>query len=129
VRNTIVFSVFNVRTEQITAAGSPIPPLAGVLGPNTNNNTQTGVGIVWTNRLTEAMSLVSSLYGYRTVANFPGTSTTWQGVAQVGLSTPLSPNTSVFAGGRFQTFRSDLSALDSDYTEAAVILGLTYTFR
>jgi uncharacterized protein (PEP-CTERM system associated) len=123
-RNTILFTIYNVRSEPITGAGTVIPPFGGV----NNDNTQTGGSVVWTNKLTEAVVLLASLNAYRTVANAPGTGSTNQGIAQIQLTMPLSARTSVFAGGRYQALQSDLIGV-TDYNEAAGFVGLTYTFR
>ena len=63
-RNTILFTVYNVRSEPITASGVLIPPVPGI----NNDNTQTGGSIVWTNNLTPRVNLTASVNGYRTVS-------------------------------------------------------------
>lgn len=121
-RNTIVFSVFNLRSQPINAAGTPLPPLfaAG------NDNTQTGVNIIWTNRLTEAVNLVATLDGFHTVAPAPFSSTTNQGTARITLTTPLSARMTGFIGARYQALVSDVA---SDYNETAAFIGISYTLR
>jgi hypothetical protein len=44
----------------------------------------------------------------------------------LGVTAPLSPNTNVSAGARYQTGRSDVSL---DYNEAAVFAGINYRFK
>lgn len=122
VRNSIFFSVFNVRSEPISAAGTPLPPALN-LG---NDNTQTGGNIVWSNRLTQGANLVASLNASRTVANGPSPANTKQASAQMTLSRSFSARTSGFIGARYQALTSDVS---SDYNEAAVFVGVGYALR
>jgi len=122
-RNTILFTVYNLRSEPITATGTVLPPVLGI----NNNNTQTGGSIVWTTRLTASLNLATTVNAYRTVGNdsqFPGY--TRQGIAQTTLSTQLSPRTTAFVGARYQALKSNIV---SDYTEAAAMLGVSYTFQ
>ena len=44
----------------------------------------------------------------------------------LGVTAPLSPQTTLTAGARYQVLHSDISA---DYNEAAVFAGLNYTFK
>jgi uncharacterized protein (PEP-CTERM system associated) len=122
-RNTVLFTVYNSRSEQINATGSPVPP---VLGFN-NDNTQTGGSVVWSNKFTPTLLLTASADYYRSVSNnsqFPGTSR--QGIAQMMVSMPLGARTTGFIGARYQAFSSDVAA---DYNEAAAWVGVAYTFR
>jgi uncharacterized protein (PEP-CTERM system associated) len=121
-RNSVFFTVFNVRSEPIAGSGNPLPaPFAAG-----NNNTQTGMNLVWTYRLTPSVGLNATLAGYRTVANAPLEGTTRQGVARVTLSTPLSPRSWLYGGARYQLLRSDVA---TDYEEAAIFVGWRYEFR
>jgi hypothetical protein len=52
--------------------------------------------------------------------------TTRQGSVTATLTYPLSPNTSVNGGARYQILRNDTA---SGYTEAAAFVGLNYTFH
>lgn len=122
VRNTIFFSVFNVRSEPINAAGTPLPPLLA----GGNDNTQTGGNIIWTNKITEAVNLVATLDALRTVANAPLTGKTNQGTARISLSTPLSNKMTAYIGARYQALYSDFT---QDYNEAAAFIGISYTLR
>ncbi len=122
VRNSILFSVFNLKSEAITASGSALPPLLA-LG---NDNTQTGGSIVWTNRLTQAVNLITSITGSRTVAAEPSNVETRQGVATVTLSAPLSGHMTGYVGARYQQANSDLA---NDYNEAAAFVGISYRLR
>ncbi len=122
VRNTVLFSVFNVRSEPISAAGTSLPPLLAF----GNDNTQTGGSIVWTNRLTQAVNLVTSFDAFRTVANDGPAATTDQGIARIVLSTPISARMTGFVGARYQNLSSNVA---SDYNETAAFLGINYVFR
>jgi uncharacterized protein (PEP-CTERM system associated) len=121
-RNSILFTVYNVRSEPISAAGTPLPPSLSF----GNNNTQTGGGIIWTNRLTQAINLQATFNAYRTVANAPLTGYTNQGFAQIALSMSFSARTTGLVGARFQTLTSDVT---SDYNEAAAFIGFSYALR
>ena len=122
VRNSIFFSVFNVRSEPISAAGTPLPPALD-LG---NDNTQTGGNIVWTNRLTQA-----AIWWRRSTRAArwpmpPSPATTNQASAQMTLSMSLSAHDDGFIGARYQALPSDVT---SDYNEAAVFVGVSYALR
>jgi uncharacterized protein (PEP-CTERM system associated) len=126
-RNTVLLSAFWLKNQPITATGTPLPPLLS-LG---NDNTQTGGTVVWTHKLTPVVNFVSSVEALRTVDNggaggFLAGSTTRQGAVRLGVSMPITPQTTVYAGARYQTLQSDVA---QDYTEAAGFVGLTYTFR
>ena len=121
-RNSAFLTIFNVRSEPIAGSGNPLPAPIG----SANDNTQTGMSLVWSHRLTPSVGLSATLLGLRTVANAPLDGTTRQGVARVTVSTPLSPRSSAFAGARYQLLRSDVRP---DYEEAAVFVGLSYAFR
>jgi uncharacterized protein (PEP-CTERM system associated) len=122
-RNTILFTIYNVKSQPITAAGSLLPTVPGI----NNDNTQTGGSVVWTNRLSSMLVLTASVNAYRTVSNdeqFPGE--TKQGIAQVVLSSPVGAHTTAFVGGRFQRLISDVV---TNYNEAAAFIGVAYTFK
>jgi uncharacterized protein (PEP-CTERM system associated) len=121
-RNSVFLTIFNVRSEPIAGSGNPLPaPFAAG-----NDNTQTGMNLVWSHRLTPSLDLNATLAGYRTVANAPLEGTTRQGVARVTLSTALSPRSWLYGGARYQLLRSDVA---TDYEEAAVFVGLRHEFR
>lgn len=121
-RNTILFSVYNVKNEPISVSGTPLPPIFS-LG---NDNTQTGGSVVWTNRLTQAVNLVTSLEAFRTVTNGGPTAKTNQGIARITLTAPITPRTTGFVGARYQQLTSDVA---QEYNEAAAFAGVVYTFK
>ena len=122
VRNTVLLTIFNVRSEPIVASGNPLPPSLA----SATNNRQTGVSLLWSHKFTPSLVFDATIERFRTVANAPLEGTTNQTAARVTMSAPLSPKTTVFAGGRYQTFSSDVA---SDYNEAAAFVGITYTFK
>ena len=68
------------------------------------------------------------LAAQRTEANPPLDFYTSQSIAKITFTHVLSPLTSLYAGTRWQRFRSDIGPA-SDWNEAAVFAGVTYTFR
>ncbi|MCC6198218.1 MAG: TIGR03016 family PEP-CTERM system-associated outer membrane protein [Burkholderiales bacterium] len=122
VRNSIFFTVFNAKTEPISAAGNPLPPSLF----SANDNTQTGGGVQWNNRITPTLNLVVNLSAYRTVANSGPSQKTNQGSASATLSYPFSPRTSVFVGARYQGLWSEFA---TEYNETAAFAGISYAFR
>ena len=121
-RNAVFLSGYYVRTEPISGAGNPLPPLlAGV-----NDNTQKGVTLTWTHNVSPSLILTATGTAWQTVANAPHTGKTNQGAATLRAATPISPSTTVYAGARYQKLNSDVQ---SDYTEAAVFAGLNYIFK
>ena len=121
-RNDLFLNVFRLRNEPITASGTALPSL---LDAN-NNNTQLGANLTWTHRLTPMAALNLTAFVSRTTANAPLTGRTNQGGALLQLSSPLSAHTTATAGIRFQKLNSDIV---QSYTEAAVLAGLTYSFK
>jgi len=122
-RNAIAFSFYNVKSQQISAAGSPVPPAIGL----DQNNTQTGGGMAWTHKLTGTTLLTASVDAYQTRGNYsqlPGR--TRQAIFQAQLSTPLGGHTTAFVGARYQVLDSNVVP---DYNEAAGFIGIAYTFR
>jgi len=113
---------FYLRSEPISGSGTPLPGLL----PSANNNTQSGGDIAWTHNLTSLSSLTASVSYLHTVANAPPFGTTNQGFVRLLLSTNVSPQTSLIAGARYQILHSDIT---NNYSEAAVFVGLTYTYR
>jgi uncharacterized protein (PEP-CTERM system associated) len=121
-RNSIFLTGFYLRSEPITGAGNPLPPLLAA----GNNNTQKGAGLTWTHNLSATLVLNTSATLLQTVANAPLVGKTNQGIVSVTATARLSPNTSVFAGGRYQKLTSDVT---TNYNEAAIFAGLYYIFK
>lgn len=127
VRNTIFLTAYYLKQQPITAEGNDVPGFAAAL----NNNTQIGANITWTHTLTSYLSLVAGVSVSRTESNLPESAvgfsaTTKQGYATIGLSMPLSPNTSINGGVRYQVSHVDFG---TGYNEAAIFAGLNHTFR
>lgn len=121
-RNTVVLTIFNVRTEPISASGSS---LAGPLA-TADNSRQTGISLVGSHKLSPSVALDATIERFRTVANPPFEGRTNQTALRLVASATLSPKTTMFAGARYQTLNSDVT---SDYNEAAAFIGVNYTFR
>jgi len=135
-RNSVFVNFYYLKQEPITGSGQPLPP---ELFPY-NNNTQSGGTVTWSNRLTPLLSLDTLLTLSQTKSNdaLPGIDptvkpTTRFGSVFVKLSAPLSPQTWVYAGARYQRSRGyQLPTTDvrtGDYNEAAAIAGINYTFK
>jgi uncharacterized protein (PEP-CTERM system associated) len=122
-RNNIFVTGFYVKSQLISGAGNPLPP---IFDPQGNNNAQTGVTATWTHNLTGMMSLNLIATGVRTVANPPFAQTTRQGAVTLGLTAALSRQTTASVGARYQVMHSDVTP---GYTEGAVFGGFNYTFK
>ena len=121
-RNTVILTVFNVRTQPISASGDVLSTLL----PSTDNNRQTGATLAWSHKLTPSLVLDATVERFRTVANPPLEGRSNQTALRLVLSTPLSAKTTMFAGARYQTLSSDLV---SPYDEAAAFVGVTHSFQ
>ena len=121
-RNSIFFSVFNTKSEPISAAGNPLPPSIF----SENDNTQTGGGVSWTNRLTPSVNLLVNVNAYRTVSNTLPNQSTKQGSAVASVSYPFSARTLGFVGVRYQGLWSDTA---TEYNETAAFAGISYSLR
>lgn len=121
-RNTVVLTLFNVRSEPISASGNPLttPVDFG------DNSRQTGISVLWSHKLTQSVVVDTTIERLRTVANAPLEGRTNQTALRIAVSTPLSAKTTMFAGARYQTLSSDIT---TDYNEAAAFIGVTHTFR
>jgi uncharacterized protein (PEP-CTERM system associated) len=121
-RNSVFVTAFYLRTEPISGAGNPLP--SGLAAQN--NNTQTGVNLVWSHNLTRTAVLNLTGFATRTKANAPYTGETNQGGVRLDLSLPLSTHTTFITGARYQSLGSNVT---TGYTEAAVFAGLNYAFK
>jgi uncharacterized protein (PEP-CTERM system associated) len=121
-RNNLFATAFYLRTEPISGAGNPLP--AGLAAQN--NNTQTGVNVVWSHNLTRTAVLNLTGFATRTKANAPYTGETNQGGVHVDLVLPVSPHTTFTTGARYQSLGSNVA---TGYNEAAIYAGLTYAFK
>ncbi|MEO8565239.1 MAG: TIGR03016 family PEP-CTERM system-associated outer membrane protein, partial [Betaproteobacteria bacterium] len=64
-RNTVLLTVFNVRSEPIGASSSSPTPLLAT----GQNSRQTGVSLLWSHKLSPSLVLDASIQHFRTVAN------------------------------------------------------------
>lgn len=121
-RNTVVLTIFNIRSQPISASGNVLEPIL-VTG---DNSRQTGVTALWSHKLTPSLLFDATVERFRTIANPPLEGRTNQTALRVVVSTPLSARTTMFAGARYQTLSSDIV---SEYNEAAGFVGVNYRFR
>lgn len=121
-RNTVILTIFNVRSQPISASGDALT----LLVPTADNSRQTGVSLVWSHKLTPSLVLDAIVDRFRTTSNAPLEGTTNQTSLRLAVSTPLSAKTTVFAGARYQTLRSDIA---TNFNEAAAFIGATHTFK
>ena len=91
-----------------------------------NDNTQQGINVIWTHNLTPSVTMNLTATGLRTTANEPFNAVTNQGYVTVTVTTPLSAQTTVFAGARYQLLRANFQ---EGYNEAALFAGLNYIFK
>jgi uncharacterized protein (PEP-CTERM system associated) len=121
-RNSLFVTAYYLRTEPISGAGNPLPE--GLAAQN--NNTQTGVDVVWSHNLTSTAVLNFTGFATRTKANAPYTGETNQGGVRLDLAVPLSAHTTFSTGARYQSLGSNVAP---GYTEKAIYAGLTYAFK
>jgi len=121
-RNAVFLVGYYVRSEPISGAGNPLP---GLLAAG-NDNTQKGATLSWTHNLTGLATLTASATLSQTVANAPLVGKTNQGWVTLRAATPISPNTNVYVGARYQRLNSDIQP---DYSATSVFVGLNYVFR
>ncbi|HQR12081.1 MAG TPA: TIGR03016 family PEP-CTERM system-associated outer membrane protein [Casimicrobiaceae bacterium] len=122
-RNSVLISLYYLREQPINAAGNVLPP---ILSNANNDTTQLGVGAIWTHNLTSTATMNLSINGSQSKLNAPLTGKTNTASIRLGVTQPISPRTTVFAGARYQVSRGDLAA---DYNEAAIFAGLNYAFK
>ena len=122
VRNEVFLSIFRSRSQPVAGAGIALEGAVSSLA----DNTQTGGSIVWTHKLTPSLAMNASADVLRTTANASSFGTTNQGALRSTLTTPLSANTSAYAGVRYQRLHSDVT---SDFNEFALYVGLSHVFR
>ena len=120
-RNSIGFTVFNLKSTAITAGGVALPPQLSF----GTDNTQRGVSATWGRTLTADTNL-NVIATYRnTVATAPLTGDTDQGFLTAQISTRFSPSTRGWVGARAQNLSSNVTA---DYSEFAGFIGLSHDF-
>lgn len=126
-RNTILFSVFYLRQQPITAAGNELPGFLNAL----NNNTQVGTNVTWTHNFPRNVLFALTGTFNRTESDVPQDApgfagTTRQFYTTASLTMPLAANTSMNGGVRYSVFRS---STNPGYTEAAIFVSLNHAFR
>jgi len=122
-RNSVLFTVYHTRNEPVE--GSVLSNVGGVLS-SVNNNTQNGVGAVWTHQLAGQLTLATMADWSRSTDNVEPHVSTRLATIRTVLSTALSPYTSVYASARFQDSRTNVFG---SYREMAVLVGASYIFH
>jgi uncharacterized protein (PEP-CTERM system associated) len=123
-RNNVYLSVFRLRNQSLLSLAADIPNFLP-----SNDYTQTGANVTWSNRLSPTMTLSTQLNASHTTGNLVGGDTrarTNNGSVIVSLSTPLSQLTDFYAGARYQLLRSNLQ---NDAEEAAIFVGILHRFH
>jgi len=121
-RNSVLVTAYRQRNEPIGGAtGTPVEVLLAQ-----NNNTQNGVNVVWSYKLTPRQTLTANADWVHTISNETDGEHSNQGTLYVVLSTTLSPLTSLYAGARYQRL---FSTIQTGYHEAAAFVGIGHTFR
>jgi len=120
-RNSVFISLYRTRTEPLLSATASAG-LTDVLA----NNTQTGTNVVWSLKLTQLYTFTANADWLRTVGSGSLSAESKQWTLSGIIDAPLSPQTKVFGGARYQRFVTDVS---TDYREAAAFFGISHTFR
>ncbi len=105
-RNAVAWTVFNVKSESITAGGTPLPP-ALQFG---TDNTQTGTGLTFSHRLTQATSVNATANWWRTESNLQSSVRSTNQGATLTLNTSFSPKTSGSTGLYYYVFDPSIGA-------------------
>jgi uncharacterized protein (PEP-CTERM system associated) len=121
-RNVVFVTAFRTRNEPLQQTDEALSPLLQLL----TNNTQTGANVAWTHQLTPTLTFAANATWSRATQNGGGEGSTTQYSLRTTVSHPLSAQTSVYAGARFQHSDSDVGF---SYRELAVLVGLTHTFH
>jgi uncharacterized protein (PEP-CTERM system associated) len=121
-RNSIVFSGFYTRTEDVPDS------TALVTGAIANNNLQYGLGMSFSHRLAQSVSLTAAADWSRIRAldaSGGGPTTTTQAGANVQLNLQVSPKTGAVVGGRYRKLESNLAVPGR---EGSVYMGVNHKF-
>lgn len=120
VRNSISFVAFQTRTEDAVDTG----PLATALA--FTNNTQTGLAIAGSHRLSPTLSLAASAdwSRVRALRSASGEASSQRNV-RVQVNSEVIQKTTLSAGARYRDFKSNAAA---DGREAAVFVGVDRRF-
>lgn len=121
-RNSLVFSGFYTRTEDVPDSTSL------VTGAIANNNLQHGIGVNFTHRLSQSVSLAAATDWSRIRAlgaNDDQATTTTQSGASVQLNVQASPKTGAVIGGRYRKLDSNVAVSGR---EGSVYVGVDHKF-
>ena len=120
-RNTLVFTVYNRKSEAIAASGEALPPPFGAI----NNNTQRGASLVFAHRLTALTNVSATANRFNTIASEPFTGKSTTNFVQLSGGTRVGARTTLFTGVNYTNFDSDVS---TDYDAVTVFVGAFHTF-
>jgi uncharacterized protein (PEP-CTERM system associated) len=121
-RNSAALTLYNRKSEVISGgSGEALPPPFG----QQNNNTQRGVSLAFSHRLTGLTSLNATVSRGDTTATAPFTGKTTSNYFVASAATRLSPKTDGFAGLTYTDFESNVT---NDYNVFTVYVGLTHRF-
>lgn len=122
-RNSIFFTAFRAKNEPVP--GSELAAVNELLA-NLNDNTQVGANVVFTHAFASNLTFGANADWSRATSNQEPFQRTTQYGLRALLSSTLSPFTSIYAGARFLSSRSNV---DEDYREIAGFVGVNYTFH
>jgi uncharacterized protein (PEP-CTERM system associated) len=121
VRNTLGFTIYNVRSEAISGAGNPLPaPFSAAI-----NNRQQGAAAVLSHQLSGTTSLSATAGRYNTHALAPSTAETTQTYVQLGATHQFSPKTTSFAGASYTWSATNVS---NDFATLNAYVGVNHNF-
>jgi uncharacterized protein (PEP-CTERM system associated) len=122
VRNSLVFTVYNRKSEVITGgSGVPLPPPFGAL----SNNTQRGASVAFNHKLTGLTNLNAIATRYDTTATAPFTAKSTTDYFLVSVGTRLSPKTDAATGLTYTMFDSNSF---NDYNALTAYVSLNHRF-
>ncbi len=122
VRNSLVATAYNRKSEAIAASGEALPPPFGAI----NNNTQRGASLVFSHRLTALTNIVATATRFTTTATEPFTGKSTTNFLQLSGGTLIGPKTTLFTGANYTKFDSD--TVDNEYNAVMVFVGAFHTF-
>jgi uncharacterized protein (PEP-CTERM system associated) len=125
VRNTVVFSVYRVESENFsdddTDAAVQLDALFG------RHIDQRGANVSWTHRLSGRTRTNLSLYRTHVKEEQPFSRKSVQHTLRASINTAIGPKTNAYVGARYVVFDADEGGFH-DYREAAVFVGFTHSF-
>ena len=121
-RNSLVATLYNGKSETISASGDVLPLLSA---GGVSNNKQLGGSIVFAHQLTSLTNIVATATRFTTKALEPLSGTSTTNFVQLSAGTRISPRANLFAGLNYTDFDSDVS---NDYNVFTAFVGILYFF-